>query len=137
MLSPDRSCDAAWAGIAGLIFGNISPRLDMRVAMIEKPLKAGYADRWAMLRLPYRGSVAIPLLGNPRFDERGGALCPVVQLCTDETNRGVSIRLVQDMAKPFAALRAAYHPKVHSLALDFGLATLITTSEGAGVSGGH
>jgi len=74
-------------------------------------------------------TVAIPLLGNPRFDQRGGELCPVVQLCTDEASR-ISIRLVQDMAKPFAALRAAYEPKVDSLGIDFGLATLIATSEG-------
>ncbi len=107
----------------------ISPRLDMRVATIEKPLNADYADLWAMLRLPNRGTVAIPLLGNPRFDQRGGELCPVVQLCTDEASR-ISIRLVQDMAKPFAALRAAYEPKVDSLGIDFGLATLIATSEG-------
>ena len=109
--------------------GNISPRLDMRVATIEKPLTADYADFWAMLRLPNRGTVAIPLLGNPRFDQRGGELCPVVQLCTDEANR-VSIRLMQDMAKPFAVLRTAYEPKVDSLGIDFGLATLIATSEG-------
>jgi putative transposase len=107
----------------------ISPRLDMRVATIEKPLTADYADLWAMLRLPNRGTVAVPLLGNPRFDQRGGELCPVVQLCTDEANR-VSIRLVQDMAKPFADLKAAYQPKVDSLGIDFGLSTLIATSEG-------
>ncbi len=107
----------------------ISPRLDMRVATIEKPLNADYADLWAMLRLPNRGTVAIPLLGNPRFEQRGGTLNPIVQLCTDEANR-VSVRLVQDMTKPFAALRAAYEPKVDSLGIDFGLATLMATSEG-------
>lgn len=107
----------------------ISPRLDLRVATIEKPMTADYADLWAMLRLPNRGTVAIPLRGNPQFDRRGGELCPVVQLCTDEANR-VTIRLVQDMGKPFAALRAAYQPKMDSLGIDFGLATLIATSEG-------
>ncbi len=107
----------------------ISPRLDVRVATIEKPLTAYIADLWAMLRLPNRGTVAIPLHGNPLFDRRGGELCPVVQLCTDEKGR-ISIRLVQDMAKSFAALRAAYEPKMDSLGIDFGLATLIATSEG-------
>lgn len=107
----------------------VSPRLDMRVATIEKPLTADYADLWAMLRLPNRGTVAIPLLGNPRFDQRQGELCHVVQLCTDEASR-ISIRLVQDMAAPFAALKAAYEPKMESLGIDFGLATLIATSEG-------
>jgi putative transposase len=107
----------------------ISPRLDVRVATIEKPETADFADLWAKLRLPNRGTVAIPLHGNPQFDRRGGELCPVVQLCTDEKDR-VSIRLVQDMAKPFAALRAAYEPKIERLGLDFGLATLIATGEG-------
>jgi putative transposase len=82
-----------------------------------------------MLRLPNRGTVAIPLHGNPQFDRRGGELCPVVQLCTDDADR-VSIQLVQDMAKLFAAFRAAYEPKVERLGLDFGLATLIAPGEG-------
>jgi putative transposase len=108
----------------------VSPRLDLRVATIEKPMAADYADLWAMLRLPNRGTVAIPLRGNRQYDRRGGELCPVVQLCTDEANR-VTIRLVQDMAKPFAVLRAAYQPRMDSLGIDFGLATLIATSEGS------
>ena len=107
----------------------ISPRLDVRVVTIEKPETADFADLWAMLRLPNRGTVAIPLHGNPQFDRRGGELCPVIQLCTDEKDR-ISIRLVQDMAKPFAVLRAAYEPKIERLGLDFGLATLIATGEG-------
>ena len=37
----------------------ISPRLDVRVATIEKPETADIADLWAMLRLPNRGTVAI------------------------------------------------------------------------------
>ena len=53
----------------------------------------------------------------------------MVQLCTDEKDR-ISIRLMQDMAKPFTALRAAYQPRIERLGLDFGLATLIATSEG-------
>jgi putative transposase len=107
----------------------ISPRLDVRVATLEKPETADFADLWAMLRRPNRGTVVIPLHGNPQFDRRGSELCPVVQPCTDDADR-VSIRLAQDMAKPFAAHRAAYEPKVERLVLDFGLATLIATSEG-------
>jgi putative transposase len=34
------------------------------------------------------------------------------------------------MAKPFAQRRAAYQPKIDNLGIDFGLATLIATSEG-------
>ncbi len=106
----------------------LSPRLDSRVAAIAPPRKAGFADLWAMLRLPNRGTVAVPLHGNPQFNKRGGDLCPVVQLCT-EANR-VTVRLVQDMTKPFAALKAAYAPRIARLGIDFGLATLVATSEG-------
>ena len=109
--------------------GGISPRLDVRVARVEKPVTAHFADLWAMLRLPNRGHVAIPLRGNPQFDRRGGELCSVVQLCTDDTNQ-ITVRLVQDMAKPFAALREAYVPRMDSLGIDYGLSTLIATSEG-------
>jgi putative transposase len=106
----------------------ISPRLDSRVATVAPPKKDGYADLWATLRLPNRGTIAIPLHGNPLFNQRGGELCPVVQLCTDADS--VTIRLVQDMAKPFAALKAAYEPKIDSLGIDFGLSALAATSEG-------
>jgi hypothetical protein len=99
-------------------------------AAIKKPkVQITSAGLWAMLRLPNRGKVAIPLLANERFDQRGGELCPVVQLCTDDANR-VTVRLVQDMAKPFAAMTAAYEPKIENIGIDFGLATLLATSEG-------
>jgi len=42
----------------------------------------------------------------------------------------LTIRLVQDMTKPFAQSRAAYQRKMERLGVDFGLATLIATSEG-------
>jgi putative transposase len=53
----------------------------------------------------------------------------VVQLCTDDASR-VKVRLVQDMAKPFAATKAAYEPKIDSLGIDFGLSSLAATSAG-------
>lgn len=107
---------------------HVSPRLDSRAAVISKPNKKGHFALWARLTLPNRGAIAVPIHENQRFSGRGGALCPVVQLCTDAGR--VTVRLVQDMAKPFAALREAYLPKVASLGIDFGLATLIATSEG-------
>ncbi|CAM6053381.1 unnamed protein product [Sphagnum tenellum] len=107
----------------------LSPRLDVRIATIQKPTKAIHADLWVTLRLPNRGKVLIPLHTNDLFNKRGGQLCSVVQLCTDERDN-VTIRLMQDMAKPFADLRAAYEPKIERLGIDFGLATLLATSEG-------
>ena len=108
---------------------HVSPRLDSRIAVVAKAKDAPHADLWARLALPNRGAVLIPLHGDKLFHARGGELCPVVQLCTDDANK-VSIRLVQDMTKPFAGLRADYEPKVERLGMDFGLATLMATSEG-------
>ena len=107
----------------------ISPRLDSRIATIEAPRTARFADRWLRLQLPKRERVLLPVKTSPFFEKRGGALCPVVQLCT-EADGHVSIRLMQDMGEPFAALRAAYRPKTPSLGIDFGLATLLATSNG-------
>lgn len=107
----------------------ISPRLDSRIACIARADKASHADLWATLRLPNRARIAIPLHGNPQFARRGGELCPVVQLCTDAV-RGVTVRLMQDMTKVFAAFRAAYVPRMGNLGIDFGLSTLMATSEG-------
>jgi putative transposase len=107
---------------------NLSPRLDSRVATVELPTKATFAARWVKLRLPGRGRIALPLRSNPLFDERGGDVLPVVQLCI-EAGR-LSVRLMQDMAKPFAAIQAAYQPRMESLGIDFGLATLVATSAG-------
>ena len=61
--------------------------------------------------------------------ERHLNLAPHRRLVCTEAGR-VTVRLVQDMAKPFAALPAAYVPPCDRLALDFGLTTLLATIEG-------
>jgi putative transposase len=107
---------------------HVSPRLDVRIATIETPKQTTCADRWVTLRLPGRGRVTLPVRTSALFEGRGGEICPVVQLCTNEGH--LSLRLIQDMAKPFAAMRAAYEPKTESLGIDFGLATLLASSGG-------
>jgi putative transposase len=107
---------------------NLSPRLDSRVATVELPTKATFADRWVRLRIPGRARIALPLRSNPLFDGRGGDVLPVVQLCAAAGR--LSVRLMKDMAKSFAASRTAYQPKMQSLGIDFGLSTLFATSEG-------
>ncbi len=119
---------------------HISPRLDDRVAVIEQPKTSIFAKikNWVTLTIPKRiqgettipqKKIAIPLLGNERFDRRHGDPSKTVLLCTDDTNR-VTVRLVTDMTKPFAAMTAAYVPKIETIGIDFGLATLLATSEG-------
>jgi putative transposase len=107
---------------------HLSPRLDVRIATIETPKLATFADRWVTLRLPGRGRFAMPVQTNELFENRGGDVCPIVQLCTN--NGRLSLRLVQDMAEPFTRSRADYQPKTESLGIDFGLATLLATSRG-------
>jgi putative transposase len=108
---------------------HISPRLDVRVASVTSSRKAKHAGFWASLRLPGRGRLDIPLHPHRHFLDRGGKLCPIVQLCT-EAGGTIGIRLVSDITEPVAVSRAAYEPEIDALGIDFGLATLLATSEG-------
>ena len=108
----------------------ISPRLDDRIVLSIGPSrKAIYSDLWATLRLPGRGRIEIPLHPGKDFEDRGGELCPVVQLCTEE-NGIVTVRLISDITESCETERSDYAPKIDNIGVDFGLATLLTTSEG-------
>ena len=108
----------------------LSPRLDDRIALSVAPSrKAKHSALWATLRLPSRGRIEIPLHPTKYFKKRGGELCPVVQLCT-ERNGAVGVRLISDITEKCEGNRAAYTPKIDNLGIDFGLVTLLATSEG-------
>src|SRR5215831_3652410 len=108
----------------------ISPRLDDRITLsIEPSKKAKHSGLWATLRLPSRGRIEIPLHPSQYFKDRGGDLCPVVQLCTEE-NGIVTVRLISDITKQYGKNRSDYAPEIDNIGVDFGLATLLTTSEG-------
>ena len=108
---------------------HISPRLDVRVASVAPSRKAKHAPLWAALRLPGLGRVEVPLHPSETFRKRGGKPCPVVQLC-NERDGSIGVRLVSDVSEQCAASKAAYEPQIESIGIDFGLATLIATSEG-------
>jgi putative transposase len=108
---------------------HISPRLDARIASIAAPRTTKHAGLWASLKLPRRGRVDIPLLPSTTFAKRGGRLCPVVQLCT-ERDGSIGVRLVSDISKQCAALKASYVPQIDSIGIDFGLTTLLATDRG-------
>ena len=111
-------------------FSRISPRLDDRITLsIEPSKKAKHSGLWATLRLPGRGRIEIPLHPGKYFEDRGGELCPVVQLCTEE-NGIVTVRLISDITESCEKERSDYAPKIDNIGVDFGLATLLTTSEG-------
>src|SRR5215831_13239800 len=108
----------------------ISPRLDDRITLsIEPSKKAKHSGLWATLRLPSRGRIEIPLHPSQYFKDRGGDLCPVVQLCTEE-NGIVTVRLISDITKQYEKNRSDYAPEIDNIGVDFGLATLLTTIEG-------
>ena len=108
----------------------ISPRLDDRITLsIEPSKKAKHSGLWATLRLPGRGRIEIPLHPSKYFEDRGGELCPVVQLCTEQ-NRTVTVRLISDITEPCEKDRSDYTPKIDNIGVDFGLATLLSTNKG-------
>lgn len=108
----------------------ISPRLDKRIALaVSEAQTAKHADMWAMLRLPNRGTIQVPLLSHHRFEARVGALCPVVQLVTDEAGT-FGIRLVTDVTTDFATSRETYVAGSATIGIDFGLSTLMATDKG-------
>jgi len=84
----------------------ISPRLDVRVASVAPARTAKSADLWATLRLPNRGRIEIPLQTNNYFEKRGGNLCPIVQLCTEDNT--ISVRLVSDITDKCKESRENY-----------------------------
>ena len=108
----------------------ISPRLDDRIVLsIEPSRKAKYSELWATLRLPGRGRIEIPLHASEYFKDRGGELCPVIQLCTEQDG-AISVRLISDITENCEDNRTAYTPDIDNIGVDFGLVTLLTTSEG-------
>jgi len=108
----------------------ISPRLDERIVRSIGPSgKAKHSDLWATLRLPGRGRIEIPLHASESFKKRGGDLCPVIQLCTEQDG-AISVRLISDVTGACEENRAKYTPDIDTIGVDFGLVTLLTTSEG-------
>ena len=56
-------------------------------------------------------------------------LIPVIQLCTEQDGT-ISVRLISDITKNCEDNRTVYTPDIDNIGVDFGLATLLTTSEG-------
>lgn len=107
---------------------NISPRLDLRVAQLQKPTKASTADFWLRLRFIGQKAFCIPVFDHAFHRNRGGMDCTAVQFVTSPA--GLGLRVFTDMTEPFAAAKAGYEPKCETLSLDFGLRTLFATDEG-------
>lgn len=107
----------------------LSPRLDSRIVTVADATKAQNAPLWASFKLVGRAQrIHVPLHPGEHCRSRGGQRSNTVLLCTDQ--HGLSVRLVQDVSEPFAASRAAYTPRTERLGLDFGLSTLLASSEG-------
>ena len=106
----------------------IAPVLDIRVAKVAPATGTSHGDLWATFRFVGEKAFSIPLHSHAYWRERQGKRCNVLQIVPDQ--RGFSIRLMTDMAEPFAASRAAYQPRCERVGVDFGLTTLMATDRG-------
>jgi len=119
-------------------FRNMSMRMDYRAGPSNAWLESSDVDAfsWWLNLKTEAGPVALPLRGWGRgHGERAqgalrqGALGKTVNLVGNDDG---SIRIVlnRDMTDAFAASREAYQPNIDVLSFDFGLNTLVATSEG-------
>ena len=119
-------------------FAKMAMRIDGRLGYSKlwlEPAKTGLFAWWLNLKTP-AGKVALPVRGwgrgmgeVARGAFRKGALGKTVNLVGDDDGM-LRIVLNRDMTEAFAESRGAYEPLVDVLALDFGLNTLLATSEG-------
>jgi putative transposase len=107
---------------------NISPRLDVRVAQLQKAETAHHADFWLKLKFVGQKAAFLPVHDHPYRALRAAPLCRAVQLVTDAN--GLGLRVFSDVTESFAQNRAAYQPRTDVLCMDFGLRTLFATDEG-------
>ncbi len=109
----------------------ISMRLDHRAGSIARPVKATQGGRvgwWVSLSTLEKGrKIAIPLLTYDYHAKRPGRVTNGIQV--NEREGRLSFGVVTDMGEVCAKSRAAYDGH-GALALDFGLSTLLATSDG-------
>jgi putative transposase len=119
-------------------FRNMSMRMDYRAGPSNAWLEPSDVDAfsWWLNLKTEGGPVALPIRGWGRGNNdraqgalRQGALGKTVNLVGNDDG---SIRIVlnRDMTDVFATSRAEYQPKIEILSFDFGLNTLVATSEG-------
>jgi putative transposase len=129
-------------GIAGCHkwprFAKMAMRIDSRLGHSKlwlEPAETGIFAWWLNLKTP-TGKIALPVRGWGRGESeaargalRKGILGKTVNLVGDDDGT-LRIMLNRDVTDAFAESREAYHPKTGVLALDFGINTLLATSEG-------
>ena len=107
----------------------VSMMIDQRGVTLAKASRATAFPWWARLSTLDRGQpVSVPLLGYDHFAERKGPKALSVQVI--ERDGDLVFGVMTDMAETFAASRAAYRPRIESIALDLGLKTLFATDRG-------
>ncbi|VVM06480.1 zinc ribbon domain-containing protein [Methylacidimicrobium tartarophylax] len=110
----------------------ISLRLDHRAASLAAPVKATQGGRvrwWLKLSTMEPGKrIAIPLLDYEYHARRAGRTIDGIQIHCDREGR-LNFGVVTDIGEACARSRAEYDGR-GVLALDFGLSTLLATSEG-------
>lgn len=119
-------------------FAKMAMRIDSRLGHSKiwlEPAKAGLFAWWLNLKTP-AGKIALPVRGWGRGENeaargafRKGILGKTVNLVGDADGT-LRIMLNRDVTEVFTQSRDGYEPLVDVLAIDFGLNTLLATSEG-------
>ena len=89
----------------------------------------GRVTHWLEIVAAGIGRACVPLIGTPPLLARNGPRANTVQISRDREGR-LSFGVVTDVTDACAASRAAYRPKIETLALDFGLTRLFVTDRG-------
>jgi putative transposase len=89
----------------------------------------GRITHWARIVAAGIGRTEVPLIGTPPFLARKGSRANTIQISRGRDGL-IRFGVVTDVTDACAASRAAYRPKVETLALDFGLTRLFASDRG-------
>jgi len=110
----------------------LSVQLDQREVRLSPTRNAtqnGSVTHWLEIVAAGVGKACVPLIGTPPFLVRKGPRANTVQISRSREGR-LSFGVVTDVTDACAASRAAYRPKMETLALDFGLTRMFATDLG-------
>ena len=107
-------------------------QLDRREATLLPARQAeqgGRVSHWLGIVAAGVGKAEVPLVGTPPFLTRKGPRANTVQISRDQDGV-IRFGVVTDVTEACAASRAAYRPKVDTIAVDFGMRQLFALDGG-------
>ncbi len=107
-------------------------QLDQREATLlpaRSATQGGRVTHWLEIVAAGVGKTCVPLVGTPPFLGRKGRRADTVRISRDR-DRVIRFGVVTDVTEACVASRAAYRPKVDTVAVDFGLTRLFAIDRG-------